>query len=303
MDQDRKKELWHLVKEIGEIINETSKTINCLVVRRVDVSKFKEYFNQLQNFFALVSRNINRPITNHQLNVIKAKLENSKEDNIKLLNTLKKYLAKSEKKQREKLLKKQKKKSKRSRRGDAGETRARRRSASKHSNPEKAARKKTKTPAKVKKHGRRLVPSTSSPYLDGQRSHSNLGSMKERYLRKIKQEESAIEGLEGEINDIKQEIFDIKVKNSDAIDWHSSKCRPIVRAANRKMTMMYLGSKTENIKLIDQISEWTKLETFLKKKVGMAFLFFPTIPIYKSISLILTYFQSKYYYKQKLPQK
>ena len=36
MNQDRKKELWLLVKEIGEIINETSKTINCLVVRRVD---------------------------------------------------------------------------------------------------------------------------------------------------------------------------------------------------------------------------------------------------------------------------
>ena len=98
--------------------------------------------------------------------------------------------------------------------------------------------------------------------------------MKERYLRKIRQEEAAIENLDSEIKDIKQEIFDIKVKNSDAIDWHSSKCKPIVRAANRKMTMMYLGSKTENIKLIDQITEWTKLETFLKKKVGMALIFF-----------------------------
>lgn len=98
--------------------------------------------------------------------------------------------------------------------------------------------------------------------------------MKERYLRKIRQEEAAIENLDSEIKDMKQEIFDIKVKNSDAIDWHSSKCKPIVRAANRKMTMMYLGSKTENIKLIDQITEWTKLETFLKKKVGMALIFF-----------------------------
>ena len=113
-----------------------------------------------------------------------------------------------------------------------------------------------------------MVPSTSSPYLDPAQNQNNLGSMKERYLRKIKQEENAIGELEGEIKDIKQQLFDIKVRNSDAIDWHSNRCPPIVRAANRKMTMMYLGTKTDNIKLMDQISEWTKLETFLKKKVG-----------------------------------
>ena len=249
-----------LVKEIGQIITETSKTINHLVMRKVDVSKFKEYFNQLQNFFALVSKNINRPITNHQLSVIKVKLEHSKQDNKKLLKTLKNYLARSEKKHKERM--KAKKDGKKRR----GTSRTRTKMA-KSSDSDQMAKLKRKTPVTVKKNGRTLAPSTSSPYLKKVKD-AKLETMKDRYLRKIKAEEEAIDGVQSEVMKIKEQIFDIRTKNTEAIDWHANDVRPIVKAANKKMTMMYMNAKQEALSIFKEFDEWSKLEHFLKRKIG-----------------------------------
>ena len=259
---DRKKELWMLVKEIGQIINETSKTINELVIRKVDVSKFKEYFNQLQNFFALVSKNINRPITNHQLNVIKVKLEHSKQDNMKLLETLKSYLEKSERKSRDRMLK-SKKKSKNN--VSRSRSRVKSRPPENPVSEKKIEKSKKKKQIVVETHGKKLTPSPSSPYLE---PNSNMEGLKERYLRNIEKEEKEINLIDDEIKEIKKQIFEIKTKNTEAIDWHVTRVKPIVKAANKKMTMMYLNTRQEMSAQFDEFDEWSKLEHFLKRKIG-----------------------------------
>jgi hypothetical protein len=259
---DRKKELWMLVKEIGQIINETSKTINELVIRKVDVSKFREYFNQLQNFFALVSKNINRPITNHQLNVIKVKLEHSKQDNMKLLDTLKSYLEKSERKTRDRMMKSKKK----SKQGTSkSRSRVKSRPPKNPVSEKKIEKPKKKKTVMVEKHGKKMTPSTSSPYLE---PNSNMEGLKERYLRNIENIEKEIELEDEEVRKIKQQIFEIKTKNTEAIDWHASKAKPIVKAANKKMTMMYLNTRQEMSAQFEEFDEWSKLEHFLKRKIG-----------------------------------
>ena len=261
--KDRKQELWMLVKEIGEIINETSKTINELVIRKVDVSKFREYFNQLQNFFALVSKNINRPITNHQLNVIKVKLEHSKQDNMKLLDTLKSYLEKSERKTKDRMLRSKKKKSSGNRNRSRTKSRPPKKVGSEKEIKESAKR--SKPPLQVPE-GKKMSTSTSSPYLE--RPDQQNEGMKERYLRNIEREEREIAKLDEEVRQIKEQIFDIRVKNTEAIDWHASNVKPIVKAANKKMTMMYLNTKQEMSAQFEEFDEWSKLEHFLKRKIG-----------------------------------
>jgi hypothetical protein len=265
---DRKKELWMLVKEIGHIINETSKTINELVIRKVDVSKFREYFNQLQSFFGLVSKNINRPITNHQLSVIKVKLEHSKQDNMKLLDTLKSYLKKSEQSNRDRMMK-SKKKSKNN--PPRSRSRVKSRPPENPVSEKKIGKSKKKKPIVVEKHGKKLTPSTSSPYLE---PNSNMEGLKERYLRNIEKEENEINAIDSEIEQIKKQIFEIKTKNTEAIDWHASRAKPIVKAANKKMTMMYLNTKQEMSAQFEEFDEWSKLEHFLKRKIGNMFTLF-----------------------------
>jgi hypothetical protein len=269
---DRKQELWMLVKEIGQIINETSKTINELVIRKVDVSKFREYFNQLQNFFGLVSKNINRPITNHQLNVIKVKLEHSKQDNMKLLETLKSYLEKSERKTRDRMMRSKKKKqsgnntSKRSRSRTKSRPPKNRQTSEKEIEIEKPKRSKPITTEQKPDPKKKTNPSTSSPY--SERMDRENEGMKERYLRKIEKEEQEIAKLDEEVRKIKEQIFDIRTKNTEAIDWHASKVKPMVKAANKKMTMMYLNTRQEMSAQFEEFDEWSKLEHFLKRKIG-----------------------------------
>ena len=260
---DRKKELWILVKEIGEIINETSKTINELVIRKVDVSKFREYFNQLQNFFALVSKNINRPITNHQLNVIKVKLEHSKQDNMKLLEKLKSYIEKNERKSRDRMMRSKKKAKQPS--TSRHRSKVKSRPPQNPGSEKKIKKPKRKKPVVVEKHGKKMTPSTSSPYLE---PNSNMEGLKERYLRNIEKEEREIAKLEEELQGIKREIFDIRTKNTEAIDWHAIRAKPIVKAANKKMTMMYLNTRQEMSAQFEEFDEWSKLEHFLKRKIG-----------------------------------
>ena len=253
---DRKKELWMLVKEIGEIINQISKTINKLVMLRVDVSKFRDYFDQLQSFFVIVSKNINRPITNSQMNVIKAKLENSKQDNMKLLDTLRSYLEKSERKNRERLLRSKKKgKSSKTTKGDRSRTKSR--PPQSPGSDKKLVKPKKKKQVLVNQQGRRLSSSPSSPFLDPN-TNRNMEGLKERYLRNIEKEEKEIEKLENEVQDIKKEIFEIRTKNTEAIDWHASKAKPIVKAANKKMTMMYLNTRQEVSAQFEEFDEWSK---------------------------------------------
>ena len=259
-NNDRKKELWNLVNQISEIINETSKTINQLVIRKVDVSKFKEYFNQLKNFFALVSKNINQPITNNQLNIIKAKLEHSKEDNKKLLETLKAYLEKSEKKYQEKMKAKKLDKTKPQRSKS-------RTKITKFAENEKIQKVIKKKPVKIENKPRGLSPSLSSPYLNRDQD-SKMETMKEKYVNKIKEEEENIKQLEKELKGIKEEIFDIRTKNTEAIDWHAVKTKPIIKAANKKMTMMYLNIKEEAFDKISEFNKWSQLEHYLRKKLG-----------------------------------
>ena len=265
----RKKELWILVREISEIINQITKLINKLVILRVDVSKFRDYFNQLQSFFVIVSKNINRPITNSQMNVIKAKLENSKQDNIKLLETLRSNLEKSERKNREKLLQK-KKKAKRSRTPKGGRAKTKSRPPQSPVSEKKIMKPKKKKQILVNHQGKRLSSSPSSPFLDPE-ANRNMEGLKERYLRNIEKEEKEIEKLDQEVREIKKQIFEIRTKNTEAIDWHASRAKPIVKAANKKMTMMYLNTRQEVSAQFEEFDEWSKLEHFLKRKIGKFF--------------------------------
>ena len=112
-----------------------------------------------------------------------------------------------------------------------------------------------------------MTPSTSSPYLEPS-TNRNMEGLKERYLRNIEKEEKEIAKLEEEVKGIKEQIFQIRTKNTEAIDWHASKAKPIVKAANKKMTMIYLNTRQKMSEQFEEFDEWSKLEHFLKRKIG-----------------------------------
>ena len=200
------------------------------------------------------------------MNVIKERLENSKEDNIKLLETLKSSLKKSEAKSLKN------KKSKRSRTPQRSRTPKRAKQRPKSRTPQNAEidqmmMTKKKKQVTVKKQEKRRMSPKPTPFVDPV-INRNMEGLKERYLRNIEKEQKEIDKLDKEVQDIKKQIFEIRTKNTEAIDWHACGARPIVKAANKKMTMMYLNTRQEVSAQFEEFDEWSKLEHFLKRKIG-----------------------------------